>query len=291
MQLEGSREGLGGACWGLRGSGRERVLALRRQRVCRPQLSERVQLHTAGVRRAGEGPGRPATARASAWASQAGSRPGDRGRQGGRRSRVRSLCGGRAPLKTSCPGRGPIRRPALAGPRPALDVAPLRPPCPGWAPPCPGRGLAALPSEPPQPLFQSCFWGHCLARNSGQQPQSPRLPRCPGRWASYLRGQPTARHTHTPHLAQGTSHMAPADTMQPSPTVGPSWQLPVLSALSQPGNLLSRARPSAAKGQMRREKPQAQEEPAATAAPRAFEGRILHWLAFVLSSRQRHWRC
>lgn len=56
----------------------------------------------------------------------------------------------------------------------------------------------ALPSEPPPAPFQSCFWGHCLAGNSGQQPRSPRLP------LSWADGPPTCGaapqpDTHTPH--------------------------------------------------------------------------------------------
>ena len=120
---------------------------------------------------------------------------------------------------------------------------------------------------PPTP-FQSCFWGHCLAgiqRSNPGAPGSLPLSRTDG---PPTRGQPHSQ-TPTPHTARGIeprAGRADAPTMRPSPMIGLAWQLPVLSALSQPRNPLSRARPSPAKGQIRGEKPQAWKEPGAMAA-------------------------
>lgn len=203
-----------------------------------PQLSERVQLRTTGVRRAGEGMGetpRPRPGLPRGPPRQAFI-PFRQGRQGGGRSRVRSLCGGRAPLKPPCPGCGPPARPFF--------------------------------KTSPRPLFSLASGDIARREFRGTTPEPQAGSRCPGQMGLLLGGQPHSQ-TPTPHTARGIeprAGRADTPTIRPSPMVRLAWQLPVLSALSQPRNPLSWARPSPARGQIRGEKPQARKEPGATAA-------------------------
>lgn len=157
--------------------------------MCRPlALREGATLHCGcWESREGARGGPTTTARASAWASQAGSRPGQSGEAGGRRSRVRSLCGGQAPLKPPCPGCGPLEA-ALPWLGPALP----------WTWPSRQPFLQNLP----RPLFSLASGDIAWP---GIQDSSPGAPgsRCPGQMGLLLAGQPHSQ-TPTPHMAWGT---------------------------------------------------------------------------------------
>ena len=215
----------------------------------------------------GKGWGRPHDhGRGSTWASQVGSHPGQTADAGGREE----------PGQEPVCGLGPPRGHTVLD----VDLSP------------------ELPSKPPHPPdpFSLLLLEMLPSREFRGAPRSPgQAPAVPGRWASSCRGQPHSQ-TPTPHTGGGDrTTRRPADT---PPTrrgrprrSGLSWQLPALSAPSPlgnplPGHGLHQPRGSSEEKSRRPGRSLGPQPP-----PRAFEGRILHGLAFVLSSRQQHRRC